>query len=58
MQDYPFFADCSLADRLRCVAVEAEALGLPSPMLIAIREAAERLDEGTLEDRLSTSAAT
>ena len=40
VDDYPFFAACSIADRLRCVLVEADALGLPCPMLRAIEEAA------------------
>ena len=43
MRDYPFWEECDLVDRLRCVGVEAEAAGLPWPMLQAITEAAEWL---------------
>ena len=41
MRDYPHWWDCDLVDQLRCVAVEAEAAGLPGPMVQAIIEAAE-----------------
>lgn len=44
LPDYPHFASCRLCDRLRCAAVEADALGLPRLMVQAIEEAADRLE--------------
>jgi hypothetical protein len=50
LDDYPHLASW-LADRLRCAAVEGEALGLPQDMLRAIEEAAEMLEQGREDAR-------
>lgn len=46
VRDYPFFSKCSLADQLCCAAVEAEALGVPGPIVQAIARAGRCLREG------------
>lgn len=44
MDDYPYWAHLSLADRLWIAALEAEEAGLAQEFVDAIRSAAEELD--------------